>query len=315
MRFLEFLDKNKILFLKIVVSIILIYFIFMKAGLGRLFNAIIGINYFYLIPVFILFFLLVFFRAYKWHYLLNKRFKVDFKTSLKSLLAGMTIGLLTPGRVGELSRAIFLKIKKKKQVLSLIIFDRVVDLYIILLLATLGFLYLSFINKIYFGIFIITLICSLLITLLIFLPEKLIDKIKKKRFFNKLIKIRFVGNLTKELLEGFRIDYKTRLVVLLFSVLFYVFAFYQGLLILNSLGYNFSFLLSLIIFSAIIIATLLPISFGGLGVREGVAVLILANFMIPMNITVIFSLMWYFFTSALQAILGLGFILSEKYRI
>jgi len=314
MKFLEFLKKNKILFLKIMISLVLIYVIFKKVGLSKLYDSLTKINYLYILPIILLFFLLVFFRAYKWHYLLNRKFKVNFKTSLKSLLEGMAIGLLTPGRVGELSRAAFLKIKKKKQTLSLIIFDRIVDLYILLILATLGFLYLSLISKIYFSIFIITLIGTTLVSVFMFLPKNIIDKTKKKRFYKRFIKIRFIGDLTKELIEGFKIDYKTRFIALVISILFYSFAYFQGLLILNSLGYQFSYLLSLIIFSTIIIAIFLPISFGGLGVREGVAVVILANFTIPMDIAVIFSLLWYFFTSMLQAIIGLVIILLEKHR-
>jgi len=304
---------NCLLILKIAVSLLLIYFIFKKIGTKELADALSGFKYIYLLPVLMLFVLLVFIRSYKWYYLLNKKFNVDLKTSAKSLLSGMVLGLLTPGRIGELSRAVFLKkIKNKIKIVGLVIVDRITDVYVLLLLGILGFLYLSGINKIYLAMFFICLVLFLVITSFIFLPAKAIEKIKKKRFFKRIKKIKYIGQISDDMLDSFRLDYKTRFLMMLFSFLFYIVAYYQGMLILNSLGYNLPYFISIIVLSTIIIFTLLPISFGGIGVREAFAVLIMNNFGMPANIVIIFSLSWYLFSSALEAFFGLIIIALDR---
>jgi hypothetical protein len=55
--------------------------------------------------------------------------------SLRTLLGGCVLGLLTPGRVGELGRCIFVRQHERPQVAFLTLLDRALDLWALLTLV------------------------------------------------------------------------------------------------------------------------------------------------------------------------------------
>ena len=67
----------------------------------------------------------LFIQWYRWHYLLRLLYPdVKVFESFSSLFGGMVIGFLTPGRIGEVSRSLFLKQVDRIQVLALIFLDK-----------------------------------------------------------------------------------------------------------------------------------------------------------------------------------------------
>ena len=63
-------------------------------------------------------------RAYKWHLLLGATGKVRLRQSLRTLFAGFALGLITPGRLGELARGMFVREAERTHVTFLTVLDR-----------------------------------------------------------------------------------------------------------------------------------------------------------------------------------------------
>jgi len=79
----------------------------------------------------------------KWHYLLQRtRPDCSWQSSLSSLLAGFPIGLITPGRWGELGRAFFLSGCNKAEVVFLAAVDKIYNLLVNALTGSLALNYL-----------------------------------------------------------------------------------------------------------------------------------------------------------------------------
>ena len=85
---------------------------------------------------------LLFLRAYKWHGLMAAAGNGHLRQSLRSLFGGFALGLITPGRLGELGRCVFVRENERAQVALLTVFDRLLDYWALLtsVVASLFFL-------------------------------------------------------------------------------------------------------------------------------------------------------------------------------
>ena len=77
-------------------------------------------------------FVLLFLRAYKWHQLMAAAGHAHLGLSLRSLFGGFALGLITPGRLGELGRCFFVREEERAQVALLNLFDRLLDFWALL---------------------------------------------------------------------------------------------------------------------------------------------------------------------------------------
>ncbi len=80
-------------------------------------------------------FVLVVLRAYKWHCMLTAAGKFRLQQSLRTLFGGFSLGLITPGRIGELGRCLFVRKDERTQVALLTFLDRSLDFWALLTLV------------------------------------------------------------------------------------------------------------------------------------------------------------------------------------
>lgn len=142
--------KYFIIVLKITVTLLsLIYLITVfqdrQAILSEIGNEVIAqkSDYQWLAFVFaILFLFLNFgFEAKKWQFLVSKIEKTTFIISLKSVLAGSTLGLITPQALGDYaSRLYFLKDKNAKEATGFVFLARIAQFYITVIYGFIAFL-------------------------------------------------------------------------------------------------------------------------------------------------------------------------------
>jgi len=67
----------------------------------------------------------LFFQWYRWHFLLRViQPRVSFMESISSLMGGMVIGFVTPGRIGEIGRSLFLKNVDRLQAFGMVFLDK-----------------------------------------------------------------------------------------------------------------------------------------------------------------------------------------------
>ena len=87
-------------------------------------------------------------EAFKWQLLLRPLEKLSFINSFKSVLAGCSITMLTPNRIGEYGgRILYVKEENRLDAIPLTILGSVSQLFITVLMGTLGLIYLKYFSE------------------------------------------------------------------------------------------------------------------------------------------------------------------------
>lgn len=215
------------------------------------------------------------------HYLRSMKLKIFFNlnlyNSIKIYLIGFFFGFITPGRIGDFIKIFYIKKKINLKDFKKIVYDKIIDIYWILLFSYVSIIFLFDLN-IYNKI--ISLI--LFIFLNIFLNKYVIEKLRIKLRLNELFKANFFSILS------------------LFFYMIGCFFIFKNFEINNEPEIFMIFILALGV-------TLIPISFNGLGSREAVFLffiniinlnkeeIIIASFLIFLLINILFSICGYFF--------------------
>ncbi len=235
-------------------------------------------------------------QVWKWLYILKlANPAVSFGSALKSLLVGYPLGFVTPGRLGEIGRAFYIKEISQGKTFRLYILDKLTNLLITLLCGTIGVLFL-FQTQIpaFLKILVVAILC-LTIGLLLY-----------SVLFSSLAAL--IGRLTK--LTDF--NRKNHLILLAFSALFYFVFLGQYLLLLFNFETNNLLLASEAAASVFFAKTILPISFSDLGIREGAAVYFFGKIGVSMAAALNASLLLFLFNIGIPSIAGLPILLKSK---
>ena len=127
------------LFLKkysFLLGLVLFIIILSKSNLSGIFQNIKNINPFYLILASLVSFPMLFNKALCWNYIKRQQgIKYNLKNSFLMYCSGLYIGILTPGRLGEIAKALYLKKDGYSTGKSLVsaILDRLTDFVFLLI--------------------------------------------------------------------------------------------------------------------------------------------------------------------------------------
>ncbi len=123
------LKRSIIIALKFVVAIALLGLIFVIVKPASIIAAAKTAKFSLIVTGAILMPLNLFIQQYKWRYLVKLvKPDVSYTETIGSLLAGYSFGILTPGRIGEYSRALFIKDTKPLKLIGLTIIDKFYNL-------------------------------------------------------------------------------------------------------------------------------------------------------------------------------------------
>jgi len=234
-------------------------------------------------------------KSYCWNYL-KKRQNINYslKDSFLMYGVGLYIGSVTPGRVGELSRALYLKkdgYSFGKSMVSLVL-DRLADVIFLLLFLLFGLLF--FFNFFHQQILIfIIIIIFLLIIFFINLKSNLIKSLLRKMFYviipNKHQKSWKVN--LQDFIDDIKIyKFKNYLIVFFLTAFSWFFSYIQIFIVAKSVGIiNVPFLLLSVIFTILSFINLIPISILGIGTRETALIFFLNPFIISKEQIIVFS--------------------------
>jgi len=276
---------NKIeLFIKLIITIFLVFFLIFKIGLDSIYNAFLQLNIFYLLLIVPIFFIVFILGAINIAILLIPlKHNLKFSNIFKYYSLSWAAGLLTPARLGEFS--IIYHFNKHKMSLgsstAAILLDKITTTLLYILIGLIGIV-LFFYNE-NMKIFLIFLILYLLVfiaAILVFISEKgrnLVKNIFRNRFK------KFTG-FSKTMLLYFkkRIDLVIyNVIITIIKTLFMVLTVYWLFL---GFGTHISFWLVFCITVLGSIVSFLPISISGLGVRESLVIVLYANVGVPASI-------------------------------
>ncbi|MBX4210352.1 flippase-like domain-containing protein [Candidatus Parcubacteria bacterium] len=260
----------KTFFLKIVISLLLIYFVFSKVGSKHIYHVLVGADPRYIIVAIIISMVALFINTLSWKALL---YYTGIKKNIFSLfslnLKGVFYSTILPGGpvtgdVIKLYKSLHLSDKKNPIVLSVII-DRAMGLVASTFLAIIGLTFTTstFSEKKTIGLFLYLMAAGCLFFLACFIPFI-------NDFFSRAIrKVRgsFVTTLT-ESIQIYRGKYKALFLSFISSTFFHILYILGAFLLARSLAIHVS--VADIAWALIIIniAIFVPISIAGLGVRE-----------------------------------------------
>lgn len=215
----------------------------------------------------------------------------------KSYMIGNSLGLATPLRVGELGRALYFANSERPRIVSLTVVDRAIELMAVMLLAVAGTFFL--VSR---SMAVIVLVLSLAGILAMYgmghfysLARRMAPAIER---WDKLS--RFLRMLSS--VDGRKIS-----VNLVLSLL----AFIAVILQLYFLIAAFDTVTVASVFLAgplITISSIMPVSFMGLGVREGISAILFANFGVSGSAAVAAAFLLFVINNLLIGLAGFVFL-------
>lgn len=242
-------------------------------------------------------------RWLKWHLLVRKAVGITSpKQTFASLLGGMAVAIVTPARVGELSRVAFLKSNRRAEAGGLVVVDRFIDLIVMLIFAAAGVLVL-------FQDFSLLALLSLIVCFLLFtiFKLKLFLQLGKEIVPSKRIKdLLDAASTGLGRLSSFELGLNLFLTVSLTSL--DVISLHT---LVRSLGVD-NFKAVAFVYPLIMLTNLLPITISGLGVRESTSILLFSKFAVSSAVAFNATFLSYVINSLTPAIFGIYFFRGLK---
>lgn len=255
----------------------------------------------------------IFLAFLKWRYLLRRRYQDT--TSYEvfgSLLFGYTLGLVTPGRLGELARGLFFTNKDRLIITGLNLLDKAANQIVIFTLGgiSLGFMILKQ------NIWEVKNILPLLLTgsLIIIISWLIILNPDKARrllaFLNSKLPRKF--NFSTLISAYDQISLKDILVVVGLTLAWFIVIVLQYhilVLAFTDAAFTESFQA---VTAMLFVKTLVPLTFGDLGIREGVSVFFYSQFGVSQAAVFNASLLIFLINFLTPALSGLYYVLQVK---
>jgi uncharacterized protein (TIRG00374 family) len=261
----------------------------------------------------------LFIASYKWKYLLKKqKIEVSIFNVLKIYLIGIFYGSLTPGGFGLHIRIYYLKKlinpSFEKCIASSFI-DGTIRILSGLFLAIIGsILFISTYPEI-FPVVLVFLIFYL--TVFIFFMEKK----RGGKFLNFFIKPFLPDKYKVNMKDSIDLLYedlprlRDTIIPFLVDIIIFFIAAVQTYVIALGLNINipiFDFLI--ISITSVVISSVIPITIGGLGVREGFFVLMLSVYGISSDIAIVISLAGFLVKIVIPGIIGLIYSTTSSFK-
>jgi len=275
-------------------GIILFIFILFKSNLGEILKNIKNVNFSYLILAAALALPILLNKTWCWNYIKRKQgIKYNLKDSFLMYCSGIYVGTLTPGRMGEVIKALYLKKDGYSMGRSLvsIALDRISDLVSLVAFILLSSLFFITVFQKQILILVLGIIIFILL-FVIFLKIGLIKWFLKKMFYvfipekyRKSWKINF-----QDFIDDFKIyKLKNYIIIFLISILSWFFYYLQTYILSKAINIDVPFLYLAITVTTAGLITLIPISVAGIGTRDAALILLLAPFSILREQAILFS--------------------------
>jgi glycosyltransferase 2 family protein len=336
------MNKKKIIFkfFKIIIPIFLLYYIYTIIEIDKIIyilkNSDITLILVALLSVPIQYILF----SIRWKSLLYniEKVKISFLRLHGILYQALFIGFFVPSGVGiDIFRAIkiFNQTKTYKSNVSSILLEKSAGTIASVLMIIISFPFIDIVKTelvdeigkysvLFFIIsfFIIVLISfkntlikgkvlSLLKPILSFINDKIVNILKKTFLKNKSISID--DNIVKEIFEPL-LSIKNISVVIFFSILIIIVKAFFMNLIFFACGYDLPIFANIFVVPLVNLISLMPISFGGVGVREASVVILYGLFGVPAEASLFVSLISFFYV-LVNISLGGVFMLYENSKL
>jgi len=284
-------SKTIIIILKIIITALILYFIFKKIQFDQLIADFLTIKLWVILLIIITTIIKLFIQAYNWGKYLKmnsdytpKKFEV-----LKSYFVGLALRFVGPGGIGVVGKIYFVN-NKKKATLASIGVERIFLTWKNLFFA--AFAAIFFFTNINMIIKVSVLIAVIFLPFIIYL-------------FSFLTK--------NENIQSYSLNYlKKTPEIMLAQIIFVFITFYQYFILLRNFV-DISFFKIMISVPLIHISHIIPLSFNGFGLRETFAIEVFSKYGISPELAVTATFLIFFFNSVVPAIIGVYYIFRIKH--
>ena len=243
-------------------------------------------------------------RAYKWHCLMAAVGNFSLRQSLRTMFGGFGLGLITPGRIGELGRCIFVRKDERTLVAILTMLDRSLDFWALLTLVGASLFLVVSNPAAVFGLAVWVALLPMVLGapgLLAHLSQASVVERRSRHLRGSLSEV--ASALPPSQMLKYAVMSLGAMWVELSSFFFLLRAFSPT-----------GFTSAVATYPYIVLAGDLPISFSGVGIREGVAALLLSPYSVPSGAAVGAALLWFVLGILFPAVLGIAWLSWEKLR-
>lgn len=298
------------------IGIILFVYLLIKLNIGKILEQVLEINKFYLIVALLLVLFYLLFQTLKWHVLARKqKIPVPFRESFKINLMSNFYGLVTPGKLGAVMRAEYLK--KYSNIgkgLSNFVIDKALDLTSLFSLAIiLGFFVLRERLNLMFMTYMIILFFILLVTFFIFYNKKrskfLLEIVHRKLIPQKM------KEKAKETFDSFYEDLPKKgalISVFILNLVAWIVNYVVVYFVALSLGIEINFIYFIAIYPIATLVAQIPITISGLGTREATLIGLFGLFGIGAVKVFSMSLIGLFIMAVFPSLIAIFLILKER---
>lgn len=267
------MKEKMVFFLKLIIGLSLIFFIFSKIEWNEFISIKTHIKpIFLLIPIILFFFPGVYLSVYKWKKLLTVyNINVSFKQLYLYYLIGTFSNNFLPTAVGgDVSRVIYLRrvTNKPAEIAASIIMERLTGVFAIIFVSALSVIFnLSFVLQYPVAVNITMAIFSFSIILYLFSRLSIL----KNSVYKIMLLIPFYKKIAKipEVLYTYRNHKKVLLSTFILSIIFISFGVFSVYLYFLAIGIKVPILKLILIYTIVQLISLLPISINSIGITEG----------------------------------------------
>lgn len=316
------MNKHIILALKIILSGILLAYLLSIIPVNEIIESIISTNLFLFISGLLLVIPIIYLSAFETRYLTSiQGINLSVWEIIKIHLATSFYGLFLPGilSAGAVKWYKFSRFGKKSAAAAVVVFNRFLEVLMIVfigILASLPIIYSSNNLKLFFALAI--LFVSMIIFYILLFRNTGLDFIKKYLFILPLpgsVK-KASGKFFDSMLQFQNLSLKEHFKILGLLFLYHGIGVISFLLFAKSLNINLSIWSIAWIRSVMALSIILPLSFAGLGIREGTLVFLLYYHGIKSDISMALSFLFFsrnILTSLTGGLIELKeFIISKK---
>ena len=269
-----------------------------------------SISIFYLVIGFLIYFLSLFLRTYRWKILLKKNVgTIKFKSLLNVVISGYMFNNLLPARLGELARIYHLSLLKKINksfVLGSILAERVTDVIVLMLFLLIGLIFIprefteNFSSNLNISPQIVYISLIILLSLTIIFILIILSGLWKEithKFLQLLKKINSKFNPDKYIesfTEGaFSISNKKLIIVVVIATSLWAVEFSMFYLIGTQFNFDIENLFIAILFFGIFsnLGGIIPSTSGGWGPFEVIGTIVLTSFGVDSNEAAAFTIL------------------------
>ena len=296
------------------VGITLMSYLVYRAGPARIGASFLGAKFAYLGPAFLGYVAYLMLQTLRWRMLLSAQsIHVSYPRLFLIYLTGMFYGLITPGRAGNLVKAVYIKQLSGAPLVrcaNSVVLERLLDLLVILILASIGataYLPLDAFFRIAGGALGLVLLVGIAL---------LFGNARFSAWFVRSIPIPLPGALlrarVREALAVFfqaTPHFRQMIVPLLVTCGSWVVLYSAGYLVLAALSAKVPWPACIVLLPIGTAVALIPITVGGWGTREVALAALFEQFNVGLSTVISYSLIAYIIGSIVPALAGFAFAL------